>query len=141
MASGTVRPIASGPETRWATPAWRRDGAAVIAAAATGDGPFNLHEIDLASLRTRQLTYTTGGATWPDVSPDGALVVYVGYTAGGFDLFQMPYPVATSSSPFLGASNDRAAGTSDLAAPAIPAAPSRRGRPWRRHHGYHRRGH
>ena len=102
MASGTVRPIASSPETRWATPAWRRDGAAVIAAAATGDGPFNLHEIDLASLRTRQLTYTTGGATWPDVSPDGALVVYVGYTAGGFDLFQMPYPVAASSSRLRG---------------------------------------
>jgi hypothetical protein len=104
-ATGVVRPLASGAETRWATPTWRRDGAAVIAAAATGDGPFNLFEIDVATLGTRQLTHTTGGATWPDVSPDGASIVYVGYTAGGFDLFQMRYPVATPSSPFAAAMN------------------------------------
>ncbi len=98
VASGVIRPITATAETRWATPAWRRDGQAVIAAAATGDDPFNLFEIDLANLGTRQLTDTTGGATWPDVAPDGASLVYVGYTADGFDIFQMPYPATASLS-------------------------------------------
>src|SRR5262245_47187206 len=38
-----------------------------------------------------------GGAKWPDISPDGSTIVFVGYTADGFDLFTMPYPVDQSS--------------------------------------------
>jgi len=34
---------------------------------------------------------------WPAVSPDGASIVYAGYTPDGFDLFQMPYPASPSS--------------------------------------------
>ena len=40
----------------------------------------------------RRLTHLTGGATWPDVSPDGRVLAFVGYTAEGFELFSMPYP-------------------------------------------------
>ncbi len=87
--SKTIRSIASDARTRWATPTWRPDGGAIVAAAAIDDGPFNLYEIDRASSALRQLTNTTGGATWPVVSPDGKSIVYVGYTATGFDLFQM----------------------------------------------------
>jgi Tol biopolymer transport system component len=93
--AGTVRVVASQPDRRIVTPAWRRDGLAVIAAVAVEDDVFNLFEFSLAGGAPRQLTDTTGGATWPDVSPDGETIVFVGYTASGFDLFTMPYPQLT----------------------------------------------
>jgi Tol biopolymer transport system component len=106
VALRAVRVLASDPNARWVTPAWRPDGRAVVAAADLNEGPFNLYEIDdndstadRAELRARQLTHTTGGALWPDVSPDGASIVYVGYTPDGFDLFQLPYPGRPSSIP------------------------------------------
>jgi hypothetical protein len=37
------------------------------------------------------LTDVPGGATWPDISADGRTIVFVGYTADGFDLFTIPY--------------------------------------------------
>jgi hypothetical protein len=112
VAARDVRVLASDPKARWVTPAWRLDGRAVVAAADLNEGPFNLYEIDRdaavgdqrAAFRARPLTHTTGGALWPDVSPDGASIVYVGYTPDGFDLFQMPYPAAASDdSRFVGA--------------------------------------
>lgn len=96
--TAAVRVIASAPGTRHVTPTWRPDGGAVILAAAPADEPFNLHEIQLdePTLRKRQLTQATGGATWPDVSPDGTTIVFVGYTPDGFELFSMAYPPASS---------------------------------------------
>lgn len=94
VATGAIRVIASASATRFVTPAWRSDGRAVIAAADVAEGPFNLYEIaiDSASAEVRQLTSTSGGATWPDVSHDGRTIAFVGYTADGFELFVMPYP-------------------------------------------------
>ncbi len=86
-----IRVVASDANARWATPTWRRDGGAIVAAADFDEGPFNLYEIDLDGSRVRPLTSTTGGAIWPDVSPDGTAIVYVGYTPDGFDLFRVPY--------------------------------------------------
>ena len=96
VATRTVRVIASDPKARWVTPAWRPDGRAIVAAADLNEGPFNLYELRVdAPAGRRQLTHTTGGATWPDVSPDGRSIVYVGYTVDGFDLFTLPYATAT----------------------------------------------
>jgi WD40 repeat protein len=96
VATRAVRVIASDAHTRIVTPAWRPDGQAVVAAVAEEDQPFNLHEFPLdIGLAARQLTHTTGGAIWPDVAPDGQSIVFVGYTADGFDLFLMPYPVGS----------------------------------------------
>jgi len=94
-ASGALHVVASDSTTRWATPTWRPDGAAVIAAAAIGEAPFNLYEIELTSGAARQITRTTGGATWPEVTADAASIVYVGYSPSGFDLYSMPYPAAS----------------------------------------------
>ncbi len=62
----------------------RRPGAptarAIVAAAAPDDETFNLFEFAVDGSGARQLTHTTGGATWPDVSPDGKTIVFVGYT-------------------------------------------------------------
>jgi hypothetical protein len=65
----------------------------VIAAIDSDGGPFNLFEFVLGpdNVAQRQLTYETGGAIWPDVSADGSMLVFVGYTEKGFDLFTSPY--------------------------------------------------
>jgi len=88
----TLRAVASNPRVRFTMPAWRPDGRALVAAAARGEETFNLVEIPLDGSAIRQITHTTGGATWPDVSADGSTIVFAGYTASGYDLFTMPYP-------------------------------------------------
>ncbi len=105
VSTQTARVLASVPDTRFATPAWRPDGKAVIAAMAPGDDTFNLVEIGVRDSTLRQLTYTTGGATWPDVSPDATSIAFVGYTTAGYDVFTMPYPPASPSATETVASN------------------------------------
>src|SRR5262249_30583365 len=87
-----TRVIAPSALGRNATPAWRPDGQAIVAAVAPAEQPFNLVEFPLNGGAAHQLTTTTGGATWPDISPDGQTIVFIGYTVDGFDLFTTPYP-------------------------------------------------
>ena len=93
-AGGGQRVVAGEERTRFATPAWRPDGAALVVAAARGDETFNLFEVAADGSTRRQLTHTTGGALWPDVSPDGETIAFAGYTTAGYDVFTMPYPRA-----------------------------------------------
>src|SRR4029077_19255917 len=44
-------------------------------------------------------SHLSGGATWPDVSPDCRVLAFVGYIAEGFELFSMPYPERSASEP------------------------------------------
>ncbi|HZT75482.1 MAG TPA: BamA/TamA family outer membrane protein [Vicinamibacterales bacterium] len=95
VATREVHSVASIAGARVVTPAWRPDGRAIVAAVAREGEPFNLYEFSTeGTSEVRPLTHTTGGATWPDVSPDGTTIVFVGYTPAGFDLFVMPYPTA-----------------------------------------------
>ena len=87
-----VRVVASHARTRFVMPAWRPDGAALVIAAAAPDEVFNLFEVAVDGAACRQLTHTTGGVLWPDVSPDGATIAFAGYTVAGYDIFTMPYP-------------------------------------------------
>ncbi len=88
-----VRVLASDPHIRFTMPAWRPDGAALVVAAAPEEQTFNLVELAIDGSAKRQLTHTTGGALWPDVSPNGKTIVFAGYTSAGYDLFSMPYPL------------------------------------------------
>jgi surface antigen Omp85-like protein/WD40 repeat protein len=93
VTSKEVRVAAADPGGRVVTPTWRPDGRAIVVAMAHEDAPFNLYEIAVdQSGAMRQLTHTTGGATWPDVSPDGKMMVFAGYTTEGIELFSLPYP-------------------------------------------------
>ena len=95
-----IRTLVWNGQARMATPTWRPDGRAVLIALAPQEQPFNLWEYSLElSAPSRQVTHTTGGATWPDVSPDGRTIAFAGYTVDGFDVFTMPYP----AEPALGA--------------------------------------
>jgi len=91
-----VRVVASDPHTRFTMPTWRPDGAALVVAAAPEEQTFNLMEVAADRSQMRQLTHTTGGALWPDVSPDGTTIVFAGYTTAGYDVFSMPYPAASA---------------------------------------------
>jgi hypothetical protein len=93
VASKEVRTLVWNGTARMVTPAWRPDGRALLVAVAPEEQPFNIHEFSLdGSVVPRLVTRMTGGATWPDVSPDGRTIVFVAYTVDGFDLFTMPYP-------------------------------------------------
>jgi Tol biopolymer transport system component len=98
----TVDVVAAIPGGRVVTPDWRPDGRSIVAAAAPDGEVFNLYEFSVdGSTPPRQLTRTTGGATWPDVSDDGSAIVFVGYTADGFDLFEISYARAVAGAPIL----------------------------------------
>ena len=106
VATGIVHVVAAAARTRFTMPTWRPDGTAIVAAAAPDEQTFNLVEFSLDGSRARQLTRTTGGATWPDIAPDGRTIVFVGYTPEGSDVFSMPYPNdADAVGPSLGPAN------------------------------------
>jgi hypothetical protein len=92
-ATHAVHTVAAAGHTRIVMPTWRRDGQAIVAAAAPDDEVFNLYEFPVDTAGSpRQLTNVPGGATWPDISADGRTIVFVGYTTDGYDVFSMPYP-------------------------------------------------
>lgn len=115
VGTGAVHSVTGNSSARFATPTWRPDGQAVIAAVQHGDQTFNLYELSVTDPErpARQLTSTTGGATWPDVSADGETIVFVGYTPDGSDLFTVPYALSDSPAAVL-ESGDRPLSTAAL---------------------------
>jgi Tol biopolymer transport system component len=95
-ARGSVRPLVSRGHARVVTPAWMPDGATILFAADPGDEPFNIFAIDVKSGVVRQVTDSASGARSPEVAPDGSLV-YVGYSADGYDLYSLPPAVVSRS--------------------------------------------
>lgn len=120
--TGATQMVAGAASARIVTPTWAPDGQRVIAAADYGESPFDLFEYPIDGSAPRRLTATTGGATWPDVSPDGRSIVFVGYTTAGYDLFSIPYavddrPVSDAGSGFSRISSGSRAPDSGSARP------------------------
>ncbi len=54
-------------------------------------GIYNVFAYELATARLYQVTNILSGAFQPTLSPDGKLLVYMGFTTDGFDLFSTPF--------------------------------------------------
>lgn len=90
--------VVASASARNVSPAWTPGGRSLLFASDRAGGPLNLFSVELASELAdgqglgpvRQVTWEPGGAAEPEVSPDGRLIVYVGYTPDGYDLFTRP---------------------------------------------------
>ena len=89
VATRQVRPLVARANVRLVTPSWMPDGRSVLFAANVEDRPFNIYETSLDGA-VRQVTDSTSGAQSPELSPDARTLLYVGYTANGYDLFSVP---------------------------------------------------
>ncbi len=90
VGSKQVRTLANLPGGRNASPAWMPDGRHVLFAAAVGTEPFRIYQVDVATGAVSRLEGTGRSAQSPDVSANGARLVFVGNTADGYDLFTLP---------------------------------------------------
>jgi Tol biopolymer transport system component len=105
---------------RNAAPCWSPDGAMIFFATAANDQPFRLASVPADGGPVRVLENAGPNAQSPAVAPDGRSLVFVGYTAEGFDLFQIALDVAKWTTV------DAAPATTlpqDVAAEAIAARP------------------
>jgi WD40 repeat protein len=78
------------PTGRNAVPVWSADGATIFFAAARDELPFQIFSVSIDDGTIRRLDGTGVSAQSPAISPDGRSLVYVGYTADGYDLFSIP---------------------------------------------------
>ena len=130
-ATRAVRVVVSSSPARNTTPAWLPDGTLLFSSDRDG-GPFTLYAVDPATGDATRVTGAGEGAQAPALSPDRRRLVFVGYSADGYDLYAIPFDRA---------SWQRAAFPAQSAAEATaaPPAPPRsdiavdRGpyRPWR----------
>ena len=70
-------------------PTWSPDGKTLYFAS-DRTGIFNIYAHTVASGELKQVTNVRTGAYAPTISEDGKLMVYMGYSAQGWDLWSMP---------------------------------------------------
>jgi Tol biopolymer transport system component len=116
-ATGDVRVlVATG---RNAGPIWSPDGSTIFFASVTHEHPFQIRSIAVDGGPVRQLEDVGVSAQSPAVSPDGRSLAFVGYTADGYDLFEVTLeaarwkPVDTPPEPSTPAGD---VGTAEIAA-------------------------
>ena len=78
------------------TPAWTPDGALLFSSDREGRGSESTERIPALGELWR-LEGTGPDARFPEVSPDRHTLVFVGYTADGYDLFSVPLTSASWS--------------------------------------------
>ena len=71
-------------------PSWSPDGHWLLFSS-NRSGISNIYAWGVSSHRLKQVTNVRTGAFMPEVAPDGHQLVYVGYTAAGFDLYAIDF--------------------------------------------------
>jgi len=122
-----ARTLVSSADARNVTPFWLSSRTILFASDRHGQ-PFGIYAADVATGATRKLAGAGISAQSPVVSPDGRDLVFVGYTADGYDLFSLPLASAVWT--------DVEGPTASAAAPATPPVVSSTAadtvyRPWR----------
>lgn len=131
VATGRLRTIVSSRSARNVSPTWLPDGESVLFASDRHDEPFQIYAVNLRSARLRTLTGVGRSAEFPELSPDGRELVFVGYTVEGHDLFSVPLSEAKWAD-VPDANEDAAAARTPTGPPAADARPPDfRYRPWR----------
>jgi len=110
------------------SPAWTPDGALLFASDREGGG-FRVYRTNVRTHETWRLEGTGPDARFPELSPDGRTLVFVGYTPDGYDLFSVAadsarwtpvQDVALPPSPSSSAVATTPAGISSTARPYSP---------------------
>ena len=119
-AKGTFDLVVATPGTD-RDPVWSADGEELVFAS-DFSGIFNIYALNLETHALRQITNTIGGAFSPAVGSEGE-VVFVAYTASGFEIRQLQdegTPVAAEEAWF---SQDLPLDWDGMPVPALPSAP------------------
>ena len=129
VASKQTRVVASLPGGRSGSPAWMPDGSHLLFSSAVNGAAFQLHRVNIQTGAVSRLEGTGLSAESPDISPDGARVVFVGYTVDGYDLFALPLDGARWTPVDVTRAGSTASPNADVApAPPLDARPYS---PWR----------
>lgn len=101
-ANGVVTPVVSDRRSRNITPAWSPDGQSLYFASDRDGARFQIFTTapgTTSPAAPQPVISAAGGATAPDVSPDGRSLLFVSATGAGYDVFEAPL----ASSPAAGA--------------------------------------
>jgi hypothetical protein len=91
VATHTVRTLVASEQGRNFGPTWLADGGTILFSSDRGGAPFAIFGADVRTGGVRALVGTGPGAQFPALSPDGRRLVFVGYTADGYDLFSISF--------------------------------------------------
>lgn len=127
VATRAQRIVVSSPEARNVTPFWLSPSSILFASDRDGK-PFSLYSIDLSSGAMRQLNGIGHSAQAPVISHDGRTIVFVGYTADGYDLFSLSLSSASWSE--VPAAGERISTSEHSVTPPPVTAADSPYRPW-----------
>jgi hypothetical protein len=132
--SRAVRTVVTDDSSRNMTPAWLPGGSGILFSSDRNGQPFALHSVDIRTGEIRSLQDAGTGAQSPVLSPDGRQLVFVGYSADGYDLYSVPLDPSTWTPARAGTNGEPTArppsGSAPLPRSATVAVESRPYRPW-----------
>jgi hypothetical protein len=129
LSTKEARTLISSKDARNVNPVWLTDRTILFSSDRNGE-PFRIYSADVATGALRRLEGTGVSAQSPVVSPDGRDLVYVGYTADGYDLFSLPLASAAWTS-VVDAPRAPAQISASVPLPAGSPATDAAYRPWR----------
>ena len=130
VATRRARSVVSAGDGRNVTPSWL-SATTVLFASDRGGRPFSIYAVDINTVALRRLNGTGPSGQWPIVSPDGRILVFVGYTTDGYDLFSVPLASASWSDVSPSAASTASSSRVGSSAAASSTVTDSVYRPWR----------